>query len=180
MKLYIVRHCKAEGQPPEAPLTEEGFKQTEELAEFFTDKKIKRIVSSPFKRARQSIGPTAQKLGVEVEHEERLAERILSTEPLENWMDMLAESYRDMNLKFPGGESSQEATNRALEVIEELKAEADENTIIVTHGNLMSLILKFYDDEFGYEDWKKLSNPDVYLLTLEENTKEGKLERLWR
>jgi 2,3-bisphosphoglycerate-dependent phosphoglycerate mutase len=174
-----VRHCKAEGQPPEAPLTEEGFKQTEELAGFFTDKKIKRIISSPFKRAIQSIEPTAQKLGVEVEHEDRLAERVLSTEPLEDWMDKLAASYREMELKFPGGESSQEATNRALEVIEQLKAGGTENTIIVTHGNLMSLILKFYDDDFGYGDWKRLSNPDVYLLTLEENTKEEKLERLW-
>ncbi|WP_349409848.1 histidine phosphatase family protein [Pseudalkalibacillus sp. SCS-8] len=174
--IYIVRHCKAEGQPPEAPLTQEGFEQADELARFFTDKKIQRIISSPFTRAQQSIKPTAQQLGVQVELDDRLAERILSSQPLDDWMDKLAASYEDMHLKFEGGESSQEALRRALAVIDEVKG-GDEDAIIVTHGNLMSLILQHYDDVSGFEKWKELSNPDVYHLSFDEGSN---LQRIWR
>jgi len=34
-RIYLVRHCKAAGQEPEAPLTEEGVTQAERLADFF-------------------------------------------------------------------------------------------------------------------------------------------------
>ncbi len=175
MNLYIVRHCKAEGQPPEAPLTEEGFKQAEDLAEFLTDTKVERIVSSPFTRAQQSIQPTAHKLGVQMELDDRLAERTLSSQPMDDWMDKLATSYEDMHLKFEGGESSQEATDRAIAVIDDLKS-TNKDAIIVTHGNLMSLILQYYDDVDGFKKWKELSNPDVYHLSLKEGMK---LKRIW-
>ncbi|MGM7700455.1 histidine phosphatase family protein [Pseudalkalibacillus sp. Hm43] len=175
MNLYIVRHCKAEGQPPEAPLTEEGFKQAEELPDFFTNKKVERIVSSPFTRAQQSIQPTADQLGIEMELDDRLAERTLSTQPMENWMVNLARTYEDMHLKFEGGESSQEATDRAMAVINELKSD-NKDAVIVTHGNLMSLILQHFDNVNGFEKWKDLSNPDVYHLSLDEDMS---LKRIW-
>ncbi|MEH2169479.1 MAG: hypothetical protein V7K41_23030 [Nostoc sp.] len=34
----------------------------------------------------------------------------------------------------------------------------------MTHGNLMALILKHFDDRIGYTKWEKLSNPDVYCV----------------
>jgi 2,3-bisphosphoglycerate-dependent phosphoglycerate mutase len=35
-KIYIIRHCEAEGQSSESPLTENGLKQATELSEFFS------------------------------------------------------------------------------------------------------------------------------------------------
>jgi 2,3-bisphosphoglycerate-dependent phosphoglycerate mutase len=35
-KIYLIRHCEAQGQPPEAALTERGFKQAIQLADLFT------------------------------------------------------------------------------------------------------------------------------------------------
>lgn len=34
-KIYLIRHCEAEGQSFEAQLTDRGFKQAVELADFF-------------------------------------------------------------------------------------------------------------------------------------------------
>lgn len=33
-KVYIIRHCEAEGQPSEAQLTARGFKQALDVSEF--------------------------------------------------------------------------------------------------------------------------------------------------
>lgn len=44
--IYIVRHCQAEGQSPEAALTDKGLLQAKELADFFRDIKTDRIIST--------------------------------------------------------------------------------------------------------------------------------------
>ncbi|WP_066172409.1 histidine phosphatase family protein [Bacillus marinisedimentorum] len=176
-KIYIVRHCSASGQPPESPLTAEGFKQAEGLAEFFRGRKIDRIISSPFKRARQTAEPLAGKLHLPIEEDPRLAERILSPEPLPNWLEILQESFESPDLKIAGGESSREALERGIGVIEEISKTGVENTVVVTHGNLMALLLKHFDSTFGFKEWSLLTNPDVYLLTM--SNEAPVLERIW-
>ena len=52
--------------------------------------------------------------------------------------------------------------NRIVNVVDEVFKSETENTIIVTHGNLMSLLLKNYDNSFDFDCWKNLSNPDVF------------------
>jgi len=54
--LYLVRHCQATGQEPDAPLTPSGEHQAEQLAIFLQRFMIGRVVSSPYLRARQSVG----------------------------------------------------------------------------------------------------------------------------
>ncbi|MFN6461759.1 MAG: histidine phosphatase family protein [Nostoc sp. DedVER02] len=51
---------------------------------------------------------------------------------------------------------------RGIAVIDELLQQETNTIAIVTHGNLMTLILKHFDDRIGYAEWEKLSNPDVY------------------
>ncbi|MGV2941860.1 histidine phosphatase family protein [Mesobacillus sp. LC4] len=177
-KIYVVRHCKAEGQPSESPLTEEGLNQSRYLVEFFSNKNIGRIISSPFLRAIESVKPLSKNKNVKIEIDERLSERILSTTDLPDWYEKLKETFEHKHLKFEGGESSTEAANRILNVVDDVFKSKIENTLIVTHGNIMSLLLNHYNDEFGFEDWRNLSNPDVFQLTLTKN--EVHMERLWR
>lgn len=177
-KIYIVRHCEATGQAPESPLTDKGFKQAQYLAEFFSDKKIERIISSPFLRANQSVELISRKVDLDIEIDERLSERILSTTNLSDWYEKLKTTFDDLELKFEGGESSQEAMNRIVAVVEELIKAEYEHTLIVTHGNIMSLLLKKYQSEIGFLDWEKLSNPDVFQLSFSNS--EIHIKRLWK
>lgn len=176
-KIYLIRHCEAKGQPAEAQLTERGLKQALHLAEVFSDIKIDRIISSPFKRAIQSIQPLASQINVEIEINNQLSERVLSMENLPDWIEKLRATFNEMELKFKGGESSQEAMNRIVEVVEDVFKSKANTTIIVTHGNLLALLLKHFNKDFGFDDWKNLSNPDVFLLTSETNTVT--IKRVW-
>jgi 2,3-bisphosphoglycerate-dependent phosphoglycerate mutase len=36
--------------------------------------------------------------------------------------------------------------------------------VLVTHGNLMTLILKHFNEQVGYAEWENLQNPDVYCI----------------
>lgn len=168
-KVYVVRHCAAEGQSSESPLTATGCRQANELATFFDNVKVERIISSPYKRAIQTIQPLAERLNIEIEMKSQLEERVLSTEPLPDWFEKLRKTFDNPDLKFEGGESSEEAANRIMEVVEDVFKSEFENTIIVTHGNLMALLLNHYNKEFGFDQWANLSNPDIYLLNSDSN-----------
>ncbi|OEH94397.1 phosphoglycerate mutase [Bacillus solimangrovi] len=176
-KIYIIRHCEAEGQHSEAQLTEKGFAQSLQLSDFFSSTPIDQIISSPYKRAIQSVQPLAKRLHIEIDFNNLLTERVLSTNNLTDWLEKLKATYDDLELKFEGGESSQEAMERIVTVVEEVFNSEYENIIIVTHGNIMSLLLKYYNDNFGFDEWKNLSNPDIYLLQNQDNNVS--FERLW-
>lgn len=169
--IYFVRHCRAAGQAPEAQLTKEGEEQAQELARFFKERKVSHIITSPFTRAIQSIEPTADSQGLQIEIDSRLSERVLSTEDLPDWMERLEESFGNLDMKLMGGESGNEAMARGMEVV----ANAPDRSILVSHGNLIGLLLKKMDASYGYKEWQELSNPDVYEIDINE----GKLRRIW-
>ncbi|WP_326584011.1 histidine phosphatase family protein [Bacillus ndiopicus] len=176
-KVYIIRHCEAEGQHMDAPLTEKGYNQAGELCNFFANLNIERIITSPYKRARESIQPFANFSHIEIEHDNRLSERVLSNQNLPDWFEKLKLTFQDMELKLEGGESSYEAMSRIIEVIEEAFHSKNNHIVIVTHGNLLSLLLKHCNENFGFDDWQRLSNPDIFLLENSNNNLTYK--RLW-
>ncbi|GKU80628.1 histidine phosphatase family protein [Niallia sp. NCCP-28] len=162
--IYLIRHCQANGQESDAALTELGWEQANKLADCLADVPVDRIISSPFLRAVQSLTPYAENNDRIIQMDNRLSERILSSVSYADWMEKLEATFLDMDLKFIGGESSREAMNRIAEVIEEVQKSEDSNVIMVTHGNIMSLLLNYYDKNFGFKEWENLKNPDIFLL----------------
>jgi 2,3-bisphosphoglycerate-dependent phosphoglycerate mutase len=175
--IYLVRHCKAEGQPPESPLTSEGVAQTVQLAEKLARTGVQQIVSSPYVRAVESIRPFAVRLGLPVQTDPRLAERVLSSSHLPKWADALRDSFTDLDLRFEGGETSREAMSRAAAVVTDVLQSPLTTTVLVSHGNLIALLLKQFDPEVGFAHWQALSNPDLHLLTIRGS--HCQIERIW-
>ncbi|MCH7321516.1 histidine phosphatase family protein [Solibacillus sp. MA9] len=177
-KFLLIRHCSAEGQEPEAALTEAGLEQAQQLADFLETYSIDRIISSPFTRTIQTITPFALKNNLHIEIDERLMERVLSSENLPDWYDKLQQTFKDKDVKFTGGESSNEAAHRILSLVHELNNKESETIALVTHGNLSSLLLNSFSPSFGFEQWKQLTNPDVYMIETDSN--ETQYNRIWR
>ncbi|QTD39737.1 histidine phosphatase family protein [Sporosarcina sp. Te-1] len=171
--VYLVRHCQATGQEPQAELTEKGKEQAKELMRFLEKRNIKHIISSPFTRAIQSIQPTAERLGLQVEIDSRLAEEKLVSKNLKDWLERLEESIRDIDLKMAGGESSREVANRGMEVLET----ATDGTVLATHRNTMGLLLMKIDGMQGIKEWASLSHPDVYEVKVRKDSYY--VRRIW-
>ncbi|MBD2868263.1 histidine phosphatase family protein [Paenibacillus arenilitoris] len=179
-KIYLIRHCKAEGQEPEAALTKEGEEQAERLADLLseTEEPIELVVTSPYARAIASIKPYCARRHLGWSVDERLKERVLSTADLPDWMERLKHTYEDMDAVYEGGESSREAMARGTAVVEEIMAGPQSCAAVVTHGALMSLIIRSVDPAFGFEEWSTLSNPDVYALSVQDGRRE--IKRVWK
>ena len=173
--LYLVRHCSAAGQEPDAPLTDEGERQAEQLADRLADERgggaVVRILSSPYARAVGSIRPLSERLDVPLETDDRLRERLLCAAPLPDWREHLRASFEDADLCLEGGESSRTALARGLAALADARVDGGAS-VVVTHGNLLALLLCELDGRDGFHTWQALSNPDVYRVV------DGAVERL--
>ena len=176
--IYLVRHCAATGQGSECALTERGIIQARELTEFFQQIPLNRIITSPYKRAIDSCKGIAKEKSIHIESDCRLIERILCKQAIPDWREKLYQSFCNRDVKLAGGESSNEAATRGCAVIEEVLTDEFNHTLIVTHGNLLTLLLNHFDQSYGYETWMQLTNPDVYRLTFNNN--ELDIQRIWK
>jgi len=80
MTVYLVRHAKAgsrrrwQGPDEERTLSNNGRRQAAAIADWFADRNVERVLSSPFVRCRQTVEPIARELGLSVEDADPLAE----------------------------------------------------------------------------------------------------------
>jgi 2,3-bisphosphoglycerate-dependent phosphoglycerate mutase len=176
MDLYLVRHGQATGQEPDAPLTPIGEQQALRLADGFDARGVRRIVSSPFLRARASVAPLAERLGLAVELDDRLVERVLCGTPIADWCERLRASFDDLDLCLDGGESSRAAMERGAAALRDALA-GDRPVVVVTHGNLLALLLRHLDGTSGFAAWEALTNPDVFSVTVSSSA--ARAQRIW-
>jgi 8-oxo-dGTP diphosphatase len=81
LSIYLVRHAKAGHRETWAgdddtqrPLTKAGRLQTAALADRLADAGVKTLWSSPYVRCVETLEPLAERLGLTIETDERLAE----------------------------------------------------------------------------------------------------------
>lgn len=175
--IYLVRHASAAGQPVDSPLTEHGRKQALELVEFFKQKEIDIIYSSPFKRAIDTVKPLADIRKIHLLEDSRLGERVLSTVSFEDWRDKLKQSFDDFDLVFEGGESHSAGMERAKSLIEDILCSEENEIMVVSHGNMTTLLMRYFNESFGFDCLMEMTNPDVFELVV--SNEETILKRIW-
>lgn len=166
-QILLVRHCESSGQGPDVPLTERGRAQAVALADDLAASAIDHIVCSPYLRAHTTIAPFEARSGLPVHIDDRLVERQISPEPIPHWRDVVRQSFVDLEHRVPGGESGREALSRGWAAIRDVLGARHRLAVVVSHGQLLSLVFHSIDPRFGYAGWESLTTPDVYLM--EEN-----------
>ncbi|REB07973.1 histidine phosphatase family protein [Sporosarcina sp. BI001-red] len=173
--IYLVNHGEAEGYAAHDSLTAEGIVHASELAEFLESYPIERVITSPLMRARQTANQIGDKLGIHTEEDSRLAERQMSSQVFNDWLLKVEDTFLDLNLSYEDGETSNDAMQRASDVIDELPDNS--HTVVVTHSLLLVLIMRCFNDRIGFEEWQAIKHPDVYKMQI---TKDGaQITHLW-
>lgn len=180
--LYFVRHAHSVYTPDELnrPLSEKGFQDAKKVTDLLKEEKIDSVISSPYKRAIQTVEGVARYIGKEVIIKEDFRERKLAKVPVENFDEAIAKVWRDIDFAFDGGESNKVAQKRGYDITQKvLQTYKGKNVVIGTHGNIMVLIMNYFDQAYDFSFWKQLAMPDIYQLTFEEQTLK-KVQRIWR
>ncbi|MFE3574405.1 histidine phosphatase family protein [Lysinibacillus sp. NPDC059133] len=179
--IYFVRHAHSHYTADEynRPLSDKGFKDRNRITKLFTNKIIHTVYSSPYKRAVQTVEGIAQEHKLEINTIDSLKERILSKGNLFDFDTAIHQVWRHPNFAFEGGESNEVAKERAITTLQKIiLAHPNDNIVIGTHGNIMVLMMQYFDAQYDYWFWKKLSMPDVYQLTFQHFVLSD-VQRVW-
>jgi len=178
--LYLIRHGKAsmEGSDRERVLDNDGNTQAislcKKIKKQFENQKI-RIISSPFKRAMQTIEKLSFDMSINIEQSDALEEIKIGKDENLSKHQIIEKMWSDQNFKVKNGSSQSEHVKMIKQNIEKILKEFyqnDYNLILVSHGNSIGIILKYFlNTNFTFNDWKKISMPDMYCLEFDENNK---------
>jgi len=178
---YLIRHAHADWVPDEGrPLSPQGRKGAGQVADILRGFSITRICSSPFQRARQTVSPLADVLGLPIHIEADLRERKLGDGLAANaFHAAVKKTWHDPAFAHPGGETNAAAQRRGVAVLQRLREQCPgEHVVLSTHGNLMALVLQHFDPRIDYAFWKKLTMPDIYELRMDGGGVS--IARLWQ
>ena len=179
-KIYLIRHGKAvmEGTDIERVLDEDGKIQAislcKKIKKQFKDKKIK-IFSSPFIRAMQTVESLSKEMNVQIEQTPSLEEIKMGKDPKLSKHEIIEKMWADDRFKTESGISQSEHVSIIKSELGKILNDFYNNEydlILVSHGNSIGIILKyFFDIQFKFEDWKKISMPDMYYLEFNDENK---------
>ena len=185
--IYMVRHAKSPyklGEERVRGLSEEGETDAKRVTELLSDKEISVIASSPYLRAIQTIeGLATQKCLQIIEFEELKERPIMGLEyklTESEVQDAIEQSFHDKEYCLKEGETTNQAQERAIPVIKQLLNDyKGKKTVIGIHGNIMTIIMNYFDEQYGFEFWKSTTKPDIYELTFDEEHCMKEVNRLW-
>jgi len=174
--IYLIRHGKAslEGPEDERGLTEEGIEHARQISSILIkmNPKINRVYSSPLKRAILTIELFAKEADLKLRIIDELKEKITGDTNGKNLNEEKRKMWEDFDSKLPGGESSNDATRRALSGLKKIRDDLKDGDVaaVQSHGTLIALILHHFDNSFGFDDWKKMTMPDIYKISYTNET----------
>lgn len=158
--IYFVRHAEPDRTVEDEvkrPLSLKGQKQSEELSEYFVNKRLKYIYCSPYVRTRQTANYISNKNNIPIVEVNALHERVISKEwiPTLNFTEYSYKQWKDRSYKISTGESLNEAFNRFKDAVEKIISSTDENdtVVIVTHATVISLFLNYIDSNFDWDSF---------------------------
>ena len=176
---YLIRHAHADWSPDEdRRLSRQGYQDTVELGFDLGRYPITIIYSSPYRRARETVGTLSLWTAVPVAVEDDLRERALGDFGECSFEQAVEATWQDPSFAYPGGESNEAAQHRGVDALRRMRLHyPDEWIVVSTHGNLIALMLNHFDPSVAFGFWRRLTMPDVYELRWPEE-RETSIRRL--
>jgi 2,3-bisphosphoglycerate-dependent phosphoglycerate mutase len=182
--VYFIRHAeparsadshKAGVKDAEYPLSEKGKADCSLVTHFLRDKKIDAVLSSPFKRAVDTVAPFTREAGLDITIINDFRERRITYENvwIEDFKAYAEAQWADFAYKLEDGESLGEVQARKMAALHEvLRRYAGKTVVIGTHGTALSLVLHDADPAYGITDFMDMAGrmPYAVKMVFDEST----------
>ena len=175
--IYFVRHAQSNNylyDDRTRPLTEKGWRDRTLVTEFLQDKNIDAVLSSPYKRAVDTVAGFAELKGLEIETFEGFRERRSDSGWISDadFLPFIERQWEDFSYKLSDGECLMEVQERNIAALSDVLVRyKDKRIVIGTHGAALSTIINFFDRTSGYNDFIKwlFITPWAIQMDFEEN-----------
>jgi 2,3-bisphosphoglycerate-dependent phosphoglycerate mutase len=173
---YFIRHAEPDYSVHDdsiRPLTDKGKNDALKVAAYLNDKEIEVALSSPYKRAIETIKPFVDTNNMKVELVEDFRERKVDSCWIDDFNEFTKKQWEDFNYKLLDGECLHEVQERNIKALEMvLNKFCGKKIVIGTHGTALSTIINYYESSYGYKDFNeiRLLMPWIVKFTFDEMT----------
>jgi len=195
MELLVIRHAEpvrvtaaeSGGAPADPELTARGHDQAARLADWLAGEGVDHVTSSPLRRARETAGPLASALGLDIAIDDRLCEYDANADsyiPIEElretkddrWQAMIEGRWQDF-----GGEAPDVFRSRIVTRLDQVIVEhPGERVAVVCHGGVingyLAHVLGLREHSFFYPNYTSIhrvaaaSTGERSIVTVNETT----------
>lgn len=172
--VYFIRHAEPNYQNHDdqtRELSPKGLQDRKLVTAFFSDKDVDAVLSSPYRRAVDTVADFAQARNLPIATIWDFRERKVGGTWIEDFHDYCQYQWMDFDYKRSGGESLREVQRRNIRALNAVLDDYKDKTVIVgSHGTALSTIIHYYDHTFGYEDFKKIRMPWIVKFQFDHKT----------
>lgn len=169
--IYFVRHAEPDYSNHDdmnRPLTEKGLADRRLVTNFLADKDISAVLSSPYKRAVDTVKQFADSKGLPVVTVEDFRERRVDSVWIEDIESFFIRQWSDFGYKLNDGEALGEVQLRNIAALQRvLEQYPGQNVVIGSHGTALSTIIYYYDSSFGYEQFCEIKGLMPWIVRME-------------
>ncbi len=173
--VYFVRHAEPNYDNHDdisRELSNKGLQDRKLVTDFLLNKHIDVVLSSPYKRAIDTVSDFAKTVNLEIGIIEDFRERKVDSDWIADFNTFCKKQWENFNYKLSDGENLKEVQSRNIRALNSvLETFNGKNIVIGSHGTALSTIIHYYDKTFGYIDFEKIRNlmPWIVKFTFEDN-----------
>ena len=170
-QIYFVRHAEPNYRnhdDVERELTPRGRADCRLVTDFLADKGIDAILSSPYRRALDTVRPFAEAMRLPIEHVPDFRERKVDTVWIEDFDSFSRQQWADFDFHLEGGESLREVQQRNIAALEIVLREHDGHRVVIGgHGTAISTVLNHFDPSFGHTQFEGIRRVMPWIVRLD-------------
>lgn len=127
------------------------------VTNFLSDKKIDAVLSSPYRRAVDTVSEFAKSQDLTIQIVEDFRERRIDSGWIADFLSFSRAQWADFDYKLSDGECLREVQERNIRALNRVLEEYHGKTVAVgSHGTALSTIVNYYDRRFGYQEFDKI------------------------
>ena len=158
--VYFVRHAQPNYDNHDdltRELTEKGLADRMKVVSALQDTVIDAVLSSPYKRAVDTVQPLADLRRLTVKTDADFRERKVGDGWLEDFTSFAKRQWSDFDFALEHGESLRQVQSRNLAALTRvLKQYPDKTVVIGTHGTALSTLVECFSPGFGYAGFDRI------------------------
>lgn len=160
--VYFIRHAEPNYNNHDdmsRELSNKGLQDRKLVTGFLLDKHIDVVLSSPYKRAVDTIAGFAGLVNLEIGIIDDFRERKVDSGWIAGFNTFCKKQWKDFNYKLSDGETLKEVQDRNIRALNGvLETFNGKNIVIGSHGTALSTVINYYDKTFGYSSFEKIKN----------------------
>ncbi len=169
--VYFVRHAQPNfdnHDDPTRELSPKGLEDRKLVTECLLKQDVEVVLSSPFKRAVDTVKHYADNAGLPVEIIQDFRERRIADCWIEDFQGFVKDQWADFDFKLHDGESLRQVQDRNIRALNGVLEKYPGKRIAVgSHGTALGTILNYYDPDFDHARFKELQPRMPWIVRME-------------